>query len=528
MNSSSNARASLAILRITPTVMLGAAIWCSTAQAQTVNSRVATGAGHGIVLKSHGSVWTWGGNFYGQRASAAGRAALPVRVPGLTGIRDVTAGDGFWLAVQNDGLVWAWGGNEYGELGREGLPNSREPLQITGLNGIAAVAAAGQRALALKSDGTVWSWGDDPLHKHSASPRPVAGLSGVTAIAAALKHSVALRSDGSVWVWGYHGAGDLGNGEYGISGSPVQIRGLAGIKAIAAGQDLTVAVKQDGTVWTIGYGAAGQLGNGGTQNSTAPVCVTGLSGVEAVAAGAMHVLALRRDGTVWAWGYNHDGQLGNLTAGEQSFKPVRVGSLSGVVSVAAASNHSVALAADGTLWAWGQNEGGGLGVGENELDRSAVPMRVGESVPPRCTPLFSCQTASNKMIQICGVQDEADVAKWTAIQYRFGPEDGPPELAFPKEPWSGRPLLFFSHEESRGDYRISVRFSNGGYSYRVFSSSKSGAGVEVANANGKRITIIECAERPLIFVEYLRLSLPCDKQNPHGAAACQEPPYREK
>jgi Regulator of chromosome condensation (RCC1) repeat len=278
----------------------------------------------------------------------------------------------------------------------------------------------------------------------------------------------------------------------------------------------------------IGYGAAGQLGNGSTQNSTAPVCVTGLSGVEAVAAGAMHVLALRRDGTVWAWGYNHDGQLGNLTAGEQSPKPVRVGSLSGVVSMTAASNHSVALAADGTLWAWGQNEGGVLGVGENALDRSAVPMRVGEAVPPRCTPLFSCQTASNKMIQICGVQEEADVAKWAAIQYRFGPEDGPPELAFPKEPSSGRPLLFFSHEESRGDYRISVRFSNGGYSYRVFSGSKSGAGVEVVNANGKRITTIECAERPLIFVEYLRLSLPCDKQNPHGAAACQEIPYREK
>jgi alpha-tubulin suppressor-like RCC1 family protein len=96
------------------TVMLSAAIWCSTAQAQTVKSRVATGAGHGIGLKSNGSVWTWGGNPYGQPASAAGHAALPVRLPGLSGIRDVTAGDGFSLAVQNNGLVWAWGGNEYG------------------------------------------------------------------------------------------------------------------------------------------------------------------------------------------------------------------------------------------------------------------------------------------------------------------------------------------------------------------------------------------------------------------------------
>lgn len=96
------------------------------------------------------------------------------------------------------------------------------------------------------------------------------------------------------------------------------------------------------------------------------------------------------------------------------------------------------------------------------------------------------------------------------------PEDGPPELAFPKQPSSGRPPLFFFHEESGGDDCISVRFSNGGYSYRVFSGSKSGAGVEVANANGRRITTIECAERPQIFVEYLRLSLPCDNKPARG------------
>ena len=95
----------------------------------------------------------------------------------------------------------------------------------------------------------------------------------------------------------------------------------------------------------------------------------------------------------------------------------------------------------------------------------------------------------------------ADVAKWTAIQYRFGPEDGPPELLFPKSPSPGRPPLFFSHEESGGDYRMSVRFSNGGYSYRVSSGSKSGAGVEVANANGKRITVIEVSA-----FEYERLA----------------------
>jgi len=85
------------------------------------------------------------------------------------------------------------------------------------------------------------------------------------------------------------------------------------------------------------------------------------------------------------------------------------------------------------------------------------------------------------------------------------------------------------HQESGGDHRISVRFWNGELFVPRLSGSKSGAGVEVADENGKRITTIKCAERLQIFVKYLRLSLPCDKQNPHGAAACQKVvPYQKK
>ena len=125
-------------------------------------------------------------------------------------------------------------------------------------------------------------------------------------------------------------------------------------------------------------------------------------------------------------------------------------------------------------------------------------------------------------------QDPANIAKWTAIQYRFGPENGPPELAFPADPSKGSPSLFFSHEESNGDYRVSIRFSSGAFTYRVFSGSKSGAGVQVDDAKGKKLSTLDCAESPAIFPEYLRQSLPCDPQNPHGAAACRKDPYPGK
>ena len=104
----------------------------------------------------------------------------------------------------------------------------------------------------------------------------------------------------------------------------------------------------------------------------------------------------------------------------------------------------------------------------------------------------------------------------------------PPELAFPADPSMGSPALFFSHEESNGDYRVSIRFSSGAFTYRVFSGSKSGAGVQVDDAKGKKLSTLDCAESPAIFPEYLRQSLPCDPQNPHGAAACKKDPYPGK
>jgi hypothetical protein len=68
---------------------------------------------------------------------------------------------------------------------------------------------------------------------------------------------------------------------------------------------------------------------------------------------------------------------------------------------------------------------------------------------PQCDILFSCETARHKFIRICGKQDETDVDKWSGIQYRHGAEDSTPELVFPKDS-SGKPQLFFSHEESEG------------------------------------------------------------------------------
>ena len=84
----------------------------------------------------------------------------------------------------------------------------------------------------------------------------------------------------------------------------------------------------------------------------------------AIAAGLGHSLALQADGTLWAWGSNFSGQLGNGDATNQP-APVQVVNPGAVpyVAIAAGDSYSVARQADGSLWSWGNNTKGQLGIG---------------------------------------------------------------------------------------------------------------------------------------------------------------------
>ena len=72
----------------------------------------------------------------------------------------------------------------------------------------------------------------------------------------------------------------------------------------------------------------------------------GLTNVVAIAAGSDYSLALKADGTVVGWGNNFYGQI-TIPAG-----------LTNVVAIAAGDLHSLALKADGTVVGWGDNSYG--------------------------------------------------------------------------------------------------------------------------------------------------------------------------
>ncbi len=98
---------------------------------------------------------------------------------------------------------------------------------------------------------------------------------------------------------------------------------------------------------------------------------TSLTTATAIAAGAQYSLALKADGTVWAWGRNQDGELGNGTTTD-SANPVQASGLSGVIAISAGDTHAMALKSDGTVWAWGANSWGQLGDGTTSSQSTPV------------------------------------------------------------------------------------------------------------------------------------------------------------
>ena len=93
-----------------------------------------------------------------------------------------------------------------------------------------------------------------------------------------------------------------------------------------------------------------------------------------VACGYYHAVATKTDGSLWTWGFNDNGQLGLGDVTDRS-SPVQVGSLLTWNNVAGGSAHTVATKTDGSLWTWGYNSYGNLGLGDT-AHRSS-PVQVG-------------------------------------------------------------------------------------------------------------------------------------------------------
>jgi alpha-tubulin suppressor-like RCC1 family protein len=190
-----------------------------------------------------------------------------------------------------------------------------------------------------------------------------------------------LKDNRTLWACGCDYNGELGVGTWGEDRhSYIQVGEATNWESVTGGDGWVLALKGDGSLWSWGYNAYGSLGDGlmwYNHNDVKPIgWNTGINEYDwaAISGGRYYALAIKANGSLWAWGQNNRGQLG-INNTEDKDVPVRVGAENDWAVAFGGFDHSAAIKADGSLWMWGINSHGELGLGD-DTNRS-VPTRLG-------------------------------------------------------------------------------------------------------------------------------------------------------
>lgn len=265
--------------------------------------------------------------------------------------------------IKADGTIWAQG------LGYSALVNvtaASSPAQIgSATNWTQVSVGSSSQMLALNSSGELFYLGVANGSAVVASNLTQIGTDSWTQVAAMLGGGHAIR-DGKLYGWAASNAnGQIGDNTAIAKSSPVQVGVATDWTYVSRANNGHCAGIHGGGLYCWGLGTTGQLGNGGALTKSSPVQVGTLTNWSKVGCGASFTVAMKTDGTLWSFGLGTSGQLGDGTAVTKS-SPVQVGTETDWADFAVGPNATCVIAkkSNGTVYTWGANTGGQLGLGD--------------------------------------------------------------------------------------------------------------------------------------------------------------------
>ena len=337
---------------------------------------------------NRGRASCWGSNVAGALGSGdyVGHAS-PNPVVGGRIFDAITAGENHACAIETGtSLPFCWGANARGQLGTGDAEVRLAPTAVVDIGPVKQIAAGYDFTCAITRDDALYCWGEDyegelaiPDMAVDKSVRPVRVDAGATfrAVSGGQGHACAIRSTGTIACWGRNNVGQLGTGD----GAPIQLRAPTDIvssrtwSALDLGQDSACAIDTNGALFCWGQNSSGQLGIAGTQaSSSTPIAVGAQFTSVDVSVDAFGACARDPSGTLWCWGRNTEGQLG-LGDTAPSVTPSQV---SGPpwTSVSVGRFHTCATAVPHLLACTGDNSVGQLGVGDNNRRQTFTEVAI--------------------------------------------------------------------------------------------------------------------------------------------------------
>ena len=321
----------------------------------------------------------------------ATRKSSPVQIPGTTwqkfasGSGDTNYHRGM---IKNDGTLWFWGANQYGIFGNNNTIDRSSPVQCPGTTWN-SVSLQNIQSMAVKTDGTLWTWGiasngvlglNGPDNLHQSSPCQVgtdttwsSTRDNKDKITSGYRNNSAIKTDGTLWTWGRNDNGQIGDNSRTQRSSPTQVPGTTW-NSNAMMIYACLATKTDGTLWSWGRNESGALGLNDRNSRSSPTQIPGTTwGSLYISASRYTVRVVKTDGTLWAWGNNVGGGLGQNNNVQYS-SPVQIPGTNWKQVSVSDDGQTTAVKTDGTLWGWGYNGKGGLGL--NNTVQYSSPIQI--------------------------------------------------------------------------------------------------------------------------------------------------------